>query len=560
MGAFSFQSCWGASRLQPPDIQVDRYLMQAEEKIGKQDFAAAKAALGRILDLQEEHGLEIPEAFYFRYAEVLERVGLYEEAIEAVTSYLTMAGRDGERYREALRLLNSVEAKKDNPIAGMEFVRITAGEFLMSLTSTQALGNERPVMRARISRAFDLGKYEVTQGQWEAVMGNTPSAFEDCGSDCPVEWVSWNDAQGFIGKLDARGEGWYLLPTEAEWEYAARAGTTRDYYSANLDAIAWYSDNSERRTHPIGQKAPNALATITIQEGFSDAIMSMAPASTADDDVAAAVANSDSLVVTFTGIPEGVMVMVPAMVEVGMIDDPAETANAGEMILDPATFSLTLEHGTRTDGVEDVEDGMGAVELTASGAGEVVYNVGMTDGAVNEEWVKLMVTFVWKAGGEMPAGVGSGYVDVSFSPVSNMGGDTFEDGGAKLPRFVASNGPDMVVNVGDCTTTLLYPFVPNQLMFDTGLVITNTSEEAGSCTIEYNGSNAPGDLMSQPIAGGAQWIDLLSRIANGFQGYITATCGFRDGYGFAFLTDGYGGTPELAQSYLAVCTAGAHCE
>ena len=229
------------------------------------------------------------------------------------------------------------------------------------------------------------------------------------------------------------------------------------------------------------------------------------------------------------------------------------------MMRDPAAFSLMLVHGSRTDGVEDVEDGMGAVELTASGTGEVVYNVGMTSSEVNEEWVKLTVTFVWEAGGEMPAGIGSGYVDVSFNPVSNMGGDTFEDGGARLPRFVASNDPDMVVNVGDCTTTLLFPFVTNQHTFDTGLVITNTSEEAAGCTIEYNGANAPDDLMSQPIAGGAQWVKLVSGIAEGFQGYLTATCGFRDGYGFAFLTNGYGGVPTLAQSYLAVCTAGAHC-
>ena len=98
--------------------------------------------------------------------------------------------------------------------------------------------------------------------------------------------------------------------------------------------------------------------------------------------------------------------------------------------------------------------------------------------------------------------------------------------------------------------------------FDTGLVITNTSEETGSCTIGYNGSNAPDDdLMSQPIAGEAQWVKLLSGIASGFQGYITATCGFRDGYGFAFVSNGYPGGPStLAQGYLAVCTAGDHCD
>ena len=155
-----------------------------------------------------------------------------------------------------------------------------------------------------------------------------------------------------------------------------------------------------------------------------------------------------------------------------------------------------------------------------------------------------------------------GTVTVSFHPVSTMMGDTLVDGAelaSPLPRFVASNNTQNVLEIGLCTTTLLFPYVTNQAMFDTGLVITNASEETGSCTIGYNGANAPDDLMSQPIAGGAQWIDLVSRIAQGFQGYVTATCGFRDGYGFAFLSDGFGGVPTLAQGYLAVCTAGDHC-
>ncbi len=99
-----------ASQL-PPHIQADLYLMQAEENIEKQDFAAAKEALDRILDLQKEHGLTIPEAFYFRHAEVAARVGLYKEAVESVTRYLTMAGRDGEHYKDALELLNASQAE-----------------------------------------------------------------------------------------------------------------------------------------------------------------------------------------------------------------------------------------------------------------------------------------------------------------------------------------------------------------------------------------------------------------------------------------------------------------
>ena len=89
------------------------------------------------------------------------------------------------------------------------------------------------------------------------MMGTNPSEFSGCGR-CPVEMVSWNDAQEFVGRLNGRAGGSrYRLPTEAEWEYAARAGTTGDRYG-NLDAIAWYRGTNGDRTHPVGQKAPNA--------------------------------------------------------------------------------------------------------------------------------------------------------------------------------------------------------------------------------------------------------------------------------------------------------------
>ena len=101
-----------------------------------------------------------PEEFFFRYAEVVERLGLYDEAIEAVTKYLTLAGRDGAHYRAALRLLNSAEAEKNNPIAAMEFVQVSAGEFLMGSESEGVLSYmEQPVTRVRISRGFFLGKH-----------------------------------------------------------------------------------------------------------------------------------------------------------------------------------------------------------------------------------------------------------------------------------------------------------------------------------------------------------------------------------------------------------------
>lgn len=109
---------------------------------------------------------------------------------------------------------------------------------------------------------FYMGKYDVTQGQWQVVMGNNPSLFKDCGDNCPVEMVSWIDAQEFISKLNKRsGEKKYRLPTEAEWEYAARSGGKREKYagSDDVDSVAWCGSNSDRTTHPVGTKSPNGL-------------------------------------------------------------------------------------------------------------------------------------------------------------------------------------------------------------------------------------------------------------------------------------------------------------
>ena len=261
----------------PPEIEADRYLLQAESAIQEQDFEGAKTTMDRILELQAEHDLELPEQFAFRYAQVLERLGLYDEAIETVTHYLTQVGRDGEFYREALELLNDAEAAKTAAVEaaeaaaeaarwsagetrgfdGMEFVWVPAGEFRMGSFSSDAEDHERPVTYVRISHGFWLAKYEVTQSEWQAEMGTNPSSNFGCDR-CPVEGVSWNDVQEFIRSLNARtGGDRYRLPTEAEWEYAVRAGTTGDRYSEDLDGVAWCDENSEN-ARLVGQKEPNA--------------------------------------------------------------------------------------------------------------------------------------------------------------------------------------------------------------------------------------------------------------------------------------------------------------
>ena len=142
---------------------------------------------------------------------------------------------------------------------GMEFVWIPAGSFVMGspMGEEGRIPDERQ-HEVRISTAYWMQKYEVTQGEWEAVMGANPSHFSDCGLRCPVEQVSWGDTQEFIRALNSRESGRaYRLPTEAEWEYAARAGTSGARYG-ELDLIAWHWDNSGRSTHPVGQKRANA--------------------------------------------------------------------------------------------------------------------------------------------------------------------------------------------------------------------------------------------------------------------------------------------------------------
>jgi formylglycine-generating enzyme required for sulfatase activity len=140
----------------------------------------------------------------------------------------------------------------------LEMVLIPAGSFRMG--SADGDEDEAPAHKVTINRPFYLGKYEVTQAQWEAVMGSNPSGFK--GETNPVENVSWDDVQEFIKRLNEKeGTTGYRLPTEAEWEYAARAGTDTHYFFGNdegeLSKYAWYEDNSGEETHPAGQMQPN---------------------------------------------------------------------------------------------------------------------------------------------------------------------------------------------------------------------------------------------------------------------------------------------------------------
>ncbi len=141
----------------------------------------------------------------------------------------------------------------------IEFVQIPSGEFDMG-SPVVVHYNERPIHQVIISKPFYMGKYEVTQKQWMDIMGNNPSYFK--GNDLPIEQVSWYDVQEYIKKLNEKeGTDRYRLPSEAEWEYAARAGTNTTYSFGNnkseLGDYAWYHGNSDGKTHEVGQKKPN---------------------------------------------------------------------------------------------------------------------------------------------------------------------------------------------------------------------------------------------------------------------------------------------------------------
>ena len=146
-----------------------------------------------------------------------------------------------------------------DPVTGMEFVRVPGGCYQMGSNSSDSYANEKPVHGVCLD-GFWMGKYEVTQGQWKKIMGSNPSKFQS-GEDFPVEQVSWNDAQQYISKLKQLSGNSFFLPTEAQWEYAARSGGRDQIYAGgnDIDRVAWYNSNSGNKTHRVGIKAPNGL-------------------------------------------------------------------------------------------------------------------------------------------------------------------------------------------------------------------------------------------------------------------------------------------------------------
>jgi formylglycine-generating enzyme required for sulfatase activity len=224
---------------------------------------------------QKLHGLKQKDAHERSRAMKAEASGLYEvygmreEMTYEIVNYFAVALGYGALAAAPYQAhpkppASAVPAGGPNvvmdDVVGIEMVFVRGGTFMMGDTGGNGYDNEKPVHSVTLSD-FYIGKYPVTQRQWFEVMESSPSYFT--GDDLPVERVSWNDAYRFIQKLNAKTGNKYRLPTEAEWEYAARGGAdSRGYiYSGSNDIndVAWYRDHSGYKTHNVGTKAPNEL-------------------------------------------------------------------------------------------------------------------------------------------------------------------------------------------------------------------------------------------------------------------------------------------------------------
>ena len=239
-----WQSSQGEEATEHLDVESAKLLMASGRKRQAQEQAGARQAAAEAERLKGEQ-----EARQRAQREVQEKAR--REAQER-------ARREAEAHRLA------EERRRQQEWERLVMVQVEGGSFMMGCQGGQdshCYDSARPVHRVQV-RSFEIGKYEVTQAQWERVMGENPSRFGGC-SNCPVEGVSWDDVQRFLSALNARTAGGFRLPTEAEWEYAARGGRqSRGYRYAGgngLGSVGWYQDNSGSRTHPVGGKRANEL-------------------------------------------------------------------------------------------------------------------------------------------------------------------------------------------------------------------------------------------------------------------------------------------------------------
>lgn len=282
---FILSLCYGGmavSQNLPDDILADQYKLELTNAIKRKNVREAKQIFRKLSTVTDtapwrlqfsfgkllvEHGTTLDdirrgqgqlEHIIVNFKEIKE-YGLYEPILRL----LSKAQRKGAPEQQPRQDVKRAAQVDINKLFQPTMVTVQGGTFLMGceLAQKDCIADQNPVHQVQVS-SFRISKYEVTQEQWEAVMGTNPSFFYDCAR-CPVESVSWEHVQAFLKELNNRTGEEYRLPTEAEWEYAARGGQqSKGYHYAGSDdlaLVAWYDENSGKKTHPVGQKQVNEL-------------------------------------------------------------------------------------------------------------------------------------------------------------------------------------------------------------------------------------------------------------------------------------------------------------
>ena len=248
--------------LQDQNTEISHHRKELQEKVAhsQKEIANLKQRLSETTDIKEEisqQNQKLQEKVSHSQKEIVDLQKRLSETTDA-----KKATTDSPKI-EIIKDTN--ESKNENQTItntiGITFNLIQAGTFMMGSPEKERKNSNAHMHKVTITRSFYMGITPVTQKQWQVVMNNNPSAFK--GNDCPVETVSWNDAQAFIKKLNEMEKNeTYRLPTEAEWEYACRAGSTTRYCFGDDEKIlkdyAWYGTNSGGKTHPVKQKESNA--------------------------------------------------------------------------------------------------------------------------------------------------------------------------------------------------------------------------------------------------------------------------------------------------------------